>query len=151
MSSSSSSSSSLQLVRQVLSQNTTDKWAEEWLARTLNVLDKHRRDFANVARRFPTGGDVKRHFTDVVRALLVDGIVSSPRIITTMAFATYLQEIYGIDLKDATASLVEETLFNHILRHCVNDYCGDVPDSFHLLEWPLCDVLTLLHDVIDYA
>ncbi len=140
------------LTRQVLAQEIVDRYAEEWLAQTLSVYHKHRRNFANIAQRFPShlGDDVKQHFKTMVKIVLNDGIVNSTRIVTVFAFAIYLQEIYSIDLKDEVESLVDEWVFDGLLRRRGDDEQSgiNVPNSYHMCDWAASGALTLLCIVV---
>ena len=95
----------------VLSQSAENSWTEEWLEMTLNALHKNRLNFAIIVKKLPLTDNVDKHYVEIVKQLLSDGVVSTARVVTILAFATYLQELFTIDLKKTTANLLEENVF----------------------------------------
>jgi hypothetical protein len=137
------------LVEQVLSQRATDSWVEEWLALTLDVLSRHRRDFDLIVDRMPLAGNVKTHYAAIVSQMFDDGRTNWGRVVTVLAFATYLQTRYDIDLKSETSTLLEENVFGWLRRQdCEETY--DFVDNFSLLEWLPYSVTVLLHNVVTW-
>ena len=138
------------LVQQVLSQETTDGYAQEWLAETLDAVYRHKRQFGAIAKNFPDCTRVEQHFSDVVKCALQDGIVNCNRLVVVFAFATYLQEVFGIDLKKATSSLVEEAVYGHV-RHHPSSELEQLPSGYrHLYDWPIQGALDLLDAIVYY-
>ena len=66
---------------------------------TLNALHKNRLNFAIIAKKLPSTEKVDKHYVEIVKRLLSDGVVSIARVIKILAFATYMQELFAIDCK----------------------------------------------------
>ena len=138
------------LVEQVLSQRVTDNWTKEWLALTLDVLSRHRRDFDLIANRMPLADSVKTHYAAIVSQMFDDGRTNWGRVVTVLAFATYLQTRYDIDLKNETSALLEENVYGWLRRRDCEE-THDFVDNFSLLEWLPYSVTVLLHNVVHNA
>ena len=83
---------------------------------TLNALHKNRLIFAIIAKKLQSTDHVDKHYTEIVKRLLSDVVVNTARalpvrVVTILAFATYLQKLFNIDLKKTTANLLEENVF----------------------------------------
>jgi hypothetical protein len=136
----------LSLVQQVLSQNAADAWTQEWLEMTLSALHKHHHDFDAITARLPLT-DVKQHFSDIIKLMLDDQSVHHRRIIAVLAFATYLQQRFGIDLKEEASSLLEGNIFAYLRKHKGGAENYDCPDSFHNCDWLTYSALLLLQNI----
>lgn len=136
-------------VCQVLDQRASEQWVEQWLALTLDLLHRHRRDFDSIANRLPSSSSVSEHFVSIVREMFNDGKKSWGRTVTVLAFATYLQQRYSIDLKSETSQLLEEQVYGSPRRmNNANSENFDFPDSFFTYNWLAYGVLVLLHNIV---
>jgi hypothetical protein len=139
----------MQLVNQVLRQRVRYQWAEEWLEKTLRVLGTHRIDFENIEQRLPSPINIRVQYADIVTKLFADGRVNWARIVTVLAFATYLQERFTIDLEEETSELLEPHLLGWLQRRKYDDdECYDFPDNIICRDWLRCSVNILLHNVV---
>lgn len=104
------------LTRQVLALQAYDRAGEKWIEESLEMLYKHRKDYATIVCRFPSKKekDIKHNFACVIREMFKDKKVSGLRIKSVFAFALYIQELYGIDMHVETSSLLEEYVYGWV-------------------------------------
>ena len=101
---------------------------------TLDMLHRNRLNFAIIAKKLPQTNDVNKYYAKIVNRLLNDGVVSTVRVVTILAFATYLQELFTINLKNIAASPLEENIYYLLRRHGSKPESYDFWDSFYNFE-----------------
>ena len=138
------------LVRQVLALRSNNKTTEIWLEMTLIALRRHRDDFDSVVERMPPGVEIEQSFTTIIKEMFSDGIVNYGRLAIAMAFAVYLQQRFGVDLKSETATIVEERLFNCMLNGGGGSERRHFPTNMELFDWITYGTVMLLSKIRHY-